>query len=74
LGAERTYERCLAATPGALAFDNRVKSDMVTDIIAALKTPGHAIAVVQLRPLLSQGGILDRLRSAGYEVKTPGEE
>lgn len=74
LTAERTYERCLAATPGALAFDSRVKSDMVADITAALKTPGHAIAVVQLRPLLSQGGVLDRLRAAGYVVKTPGED
>ena len=74
LAAERTYERCLAATPGALAFDARVKGDMVADIVAALKTQGHAIAVVQLRPLLSQGGVLDRLRSAGYVVKTPGED
>ncbi len=74
LTAERTYERCLAATPGALAFDARVKGDMVADITAALKIPGHAIAVVQLRPLLSQGGVLDRLRSAGLTVKTPGED
>jgi len=74
LGAERTYERCLAATPGALAFDTRTKLDQVAQIEAALKVPGHSIAVVQLRPLLSQGGVLDRLRAAGYVVKTPGEE
>ena len=74
LGAERTYERCLAATPGALAFDTRTKTDQVAQIEAALKVPGHAIAVVQLRPLLAQGGVLDRLRAAGYVVKTPGEE
>ena len=47
---------------------------MVTDIVAALKVPGHAIAVVQLRPLLAQGGVLNRLETAGYDVKTPGEE
>lgn len=74
LGAERTYERCLAATPGALAFDTRTKADQVAQIEAALKVPGHAIAVVRLRPLLAQGGVLDRLRAAGYVVKTPGEE
>jgi len=74
VGAERTYERCLAATPGALAFDTRIKTDQVAQIEAALKAPGHAIAVVQLRPLLAQGGVLDRLRAAGYVVKTPGEE
>ncbi len=48
--------------------------DQVTAIEAALKTPGHAIAVVPLRPLLSQGGVLDRLRAAGFKVTTPGED
>ena len=71
---ERTYERCIALVPGAAAFDARAKIDEVAEIEQALKTPGHAIAVVQLRPLLSQGGVLDRLRGAGFTVKTPGEE
>jgi uncharacterized protein YbaP (TraB family) len=73
LANERTYERCLAQVPGAAAFDARTKADQVALIEQALKTPGHAIAVVQLRPLLSQGGVLDRLRNAGFTVKTPGE-
>ena len=71
---ERTYERCIALVPGAAAFDSRAKADQVAEIEEALKKPGHAIAVVRLRPLLSQGGVLDRLRSAGFTVKTPGEE
>jgi hypothetical protein len=74
LGAERSYERCLAVTPGALAFDAKVKGDLIGDIETALKTPGHAIAVAPLRTLLAQGGVLDRLRAAGYTVKTPGED
>lgn len=74
LGAERSYERCIAVTPGALAFDAKVKGDLIADIEGALKTPGHAIAVAPLRTLLAQGGVLDRLRAAGYTVKTPGEE
>ena len=65
---ERTYERCIALVPGAAAFDARAKADEVAEIEQALKTPGHAIAVVQLRPLLSQGGVLDRLRGAGFAV------
>jgi len=73
LGNERTWERCIAAVPGAQAFDNRVKADQVAAIEQALRTPGHAIAVVPLRPLLSQGGVLDRLRAAGYAVGTPGD-
>jgi hypothetical protein len=74
LGAERSYERCISVTPGALAFDAKVKGDLITDIETALKTPGHAIAVAPLRTLLAQGGVLDRLRAKGYTVKTPGEE
>jgi hypothetical protein len=73
LGSERSYERCIAVTPGAQAFDARVKADLVKDIEAALKTPGHTIAVAPLRTLLAQGGVLDQLRAKGYEVKTPGD-
>jgi uncharacterized protein YbaP (TraB family) len=74
LGNERTYERCIALVPGAQAFDARVKADQVAAIEQALRRPGHAIAVVPLRPLLAQGGVLDQLRSKGFTVKTPGEE
>ena len=74
LANERTYERCIALVPGAQTFDARVKADQVADIEKALKAPGHAIAVVPLRPLLAQGGVLDQLRSKGFTVKTPGEE
>lgn len=74
LSAERTYERCLSVAPGAAAFDARVKADLAAQITSALKRPGHAIAVVQLRPLLSQGGVLDRLQKAGVTVKPPGGE
>jgi hypothetical protein len=55
-------------------FDARVKADQVAAIEAALKKPGHAVAVVQLRPLLAKGGVLDQLRAKGYQVKTPGED
>jgi uncharacterized protein YbaP (TraB family) len=74
LGNERTYERCMALVPGAAAFDARTKADQVAAIEKALQTPGHAIAVVQLRPLLAQGGVLDQLQAKGFTVKTPGEE
>ncbi|MDB5426352.1 MAG: hypothetical protein JWP23_1428 [Phenylobacterium sp.] len=73
LGNERTYERCIALVPGAQTFEARVKADQVAEIEKALKAPGHAIAVVPLRPLLAQGGVLDQLRAKGFTVKTPGE-
>jgi uncharacterized protein YbaP (TraB family) len=74
LGNERTYERCIALVPGAQTFDARTKADQVAQIEQALKKPGHAIAVVPLRPLLAEGGVLDQLRAKGYTVTTPGEE
>ena len=60
--------------PGAQAFDARMKADLVTDVERALAKPGHAIAVVPLRTLLAQGGVLDQLRSKGFTVTTPGDE
>ena len=73
LSGERSYERCLNAAPGAIAFDARAKADQASAIAKALEKPGHSIALVQLRPLLSKGGVLDRLRAQGFEVKTPGD-
>jgi uncharacterized protein YbaP (TraB family) len=70
---ERTYERCFNMAPGARAFEARTKADVVAEIEKALQKPGHSVAVVWLAPLLSEGGVLDQLRSKGYVVKTPGE-
>jgi hypothetical protein len=74
LNVERGYDRCVVAAPGALKIDAQIKADQAAAIEKALQKPGHAIAIVQLRPLLSQGGVLDRLRAKGYEVKTPADE
>lgn len=68
---ERTYERCLNMVPGGRAFDERMKADTAQAVVRQLQKPGHAIVLVPLRPLLAQGGVLDRLRSQGFEVKTP---
>ena len=71
---ERTYERCLAVISGGRSYDERTKADEAQAIVDALKTPGHAIVLVPLRPLLAQNGVLERLRTRGFTVKTPGEE
>ncbi len=70
---ERTYERCLAVITGGRSYDERTKADTAAAIAGALKTPGHAIVLVPLRPLLAQNGVLERLRAQGFVVKTPGE-
>ena len=73
LSSERGFERCVSAAPGVLALDNRFKSDQAASIVRALATPGKAIAVMPLRPMLAQGGVLDRLRAQGYQIETPGD-
>ena len=74
LDNERTYERCLAVITGGRSYDERTKADEAAAIAGALKTPGHAIVLVPLRPLLAQNGVLERLRAQGFTVKTPDEE
>ena len=73
LDNERTYERCLSTISGGRTYDERTKADTAAAIASALKTPGHAIVLVSLRPLLAQNGVLERLRAQGFTVKTPGE-
>ena len=71
---ERTYERCLATISGGRSYDEKTKADEAAAIANALKQPGHAIALVPLRPLLAQNGVLERLRAQGFTVKTPRED
>ncbi|WP_397419530.1 TraB/GumN family protein [Phenylobacterium sp.] len=74
LANERTYERCLAAVTGGRSYDERTKADTAAAIEAALNTPGHALALVPLRPLLAERGVLDRLRARGFTVKAPNAD
>src|SRR5581483_9027346 len=74
LAAERGYERCVAALPDGAALARRTMADNAAALAAALRAGGKTVAVVQLRTLVAQGGVLDRLRSAGFTVRTPGEE
>ncbi len=54
-------------SPGGRTYDERTKADTAAAIAGALKTPGHAIVLVPLRPLLAQNGVLERLRAQGFE-------
>jgi hypothetical protein len=74
LGAERGFERCLAALPNGADLVRRAEEDQASAIARALQAPGTAVAVVELRPLLAEGGVLDRLRAEGYGVRPPGAE
>ncbi len=72
VAADRGYARCLASTPYIARELGEGQADAVKAIGSALKKPGKAVAVIELRSLLGQGGVLDQLRAKGFKVETPG--
>ena len=73
VSADRGFQRCLASTPSIARELRDGRDDAVRAISAALKTPGKAVAVIELRSLLAEDGVLDQLRAKGFTVTTPGE-
>ncbi|MBO9557794.1 MAG: TraB/GumN family protein [Caulobacter sp.] len=73
VSADRGFSRCLASTPSIARELREGQDDAVRAISSALKDPGKAVAVIELRSLLAQGGVLDQLRAKGVTVATPGE-
>ena len=73
VSADRGFSRCLASTPSIARELRAGRDDAVAAIAAALGKPGKAVAVIELRSLLAQDGVLDQLRGRGFTVTTPGE-
>jgi len=73
LTAPRAFDRCLLALAGGAALWARVSQDDADQIAAALGRPGHAVAVVGLRRLLAENGVIARLEAQGLKVAGPGE-
>jgi uncharacterized protein YbaP (TraB family) len=71
VSAERGYQRCLASTPWIAHRFREGQDDAVGAITQALKRSGKAVAVIELRSLLTEGGVLDRLRAKGFKVTAP---
>jgi hypothetical protein len=72
LTAQRGYEKCLVSLPEGVDIATQTMIDTTATIAAALAVPGHSVAVVNLRTLLAQGGVLQRLQARGYTVSLPG--
>ncbi|WP_394761017.1 TraB/GumN family protein [Phenylobacterium sp.] len=73
LTAPRGFDKCLLILTGGGELWSRVSQDQANDIARALDKPGHAVAVVGLRRLLAEGGVIARLEAKGLRVTGPGE-
>ena len=71
--AQRGYEKCVNSLPEGADVITRSMNDSTTTIAQALTKPGHSVAVVNLRTLLAQGGVLQRLKAQGFKVVTPDQ-
>ena len=71
LDRQRSSQLCLALLPGAAA-SRRDSVELQADAIeAALSKPGHSVAALPLSSLVTRGGVLDRLRQRGRQVRAP---
>ena len=73
ISGPRNFQRCLLALPGMSDVERKGTQDEVEALSAAMRTPGHAVAVYGVRSLVAKGGVLDQMRARGFEVSTPGE-
>lgn len=73
LTAPRNFDRCLLLLSGGAELWRRQSRDDVAAIATALQKPGKTVAVIGLRRLLAEDGILEQLRDRGFAVAGPGE-
>jgi hypothetical protein len=73
LTAPRSFDRCLLVLSGGANLWRNATRDNANDIAEALKTPGHAVAVVNLRRLLAEDGVIAQLEAKGLKVIGPAE-
>ena len=74
LTAPRGIDKCLLVLGGGAELWRRTVKDHAGDIEAALKAPGHAVAMVRLRQLLAQDGVIATLEARGIRVTGPRED
>jgi hypothetical protein len=73
ISGPRNFQRCLLGLPGMSELERRGTEDEVAALSAAMKTPGHAVAVYGVRGLVARDGVLDQMRARGFMVSTPGQ-
>lgn len=72
ISAERGWERCIASDPQIATLTEQNIAAATDAIRKALDKPGHAVALIELRPLLAQNGVLVRLKAEpGLQIAAP---
>lgn len=71
ISAPRSFDRCLLLLSGGVDLRKRTIRDQTTAIAAALDTPGHSVAVINLRRLLAEDGVIAGLKARGLTVVGP---
>jgi hypothetical protein len=73
LRGPRSFDKCMLLLGGGEQLWRRATDDTAGAIAHALKTPGHAVAIVSLRRLLAEDGVGARLEARGLEVLTSAD-
>jgi uncharacterized protein YbaP (TraB family) len=73
LAGPRNFEKCLLVMGGGADLWRRAQADLTTAIAAALAKPGKSVALVSLRPLLAENGVIEQLEAKGLHVIGPVE-
>ena len=69
----RAFNACLLAIAGGTTVWRNMVRDNADAISASLATPGHSVAIVNLRALLAEDGVIERLEAKGLQVMGPGD-
>ncbi|HEY8574238.1 TraB/GumN family protein [Phenylobacterium sp.] len=73
LGEPRNYDSCVLLLGGGAELWRRARDDRMAAIVEAMKAPGHSVALIGLRALLAQEGVIQELEAKGFKVLGPGE-
>ena len=67
------FNHCLNLLPAVAQVARRSMGDEAAAIGAALQQPGASVAVLPLRQLLAEDGVIEQLKAKGYAVRTPDQ-
>ena len=56
---------------GLRDFGTKMRRAQVEAVERALRRPGHAVAVIGIRDLVSRNGVLEQLAAKGYAITLP---